>query len=188
VGLVLRQTGRLRHFLSPTGHKTRKTMSTDSKTLDSNLPPTSYLLTPTTIIQILVFTLLFPPLRILKFLLTSTHVRIQKLIGLVAKPPVLCPEPLDKGVNREGDGNGTTEANTDAWAGLRRLGGITCTMTVSVGAVRLLVVTVTIVALTLWVPFYPSARSFFTIFDRLCRAGSSSGGRSGFVVDIRVGS
>jgi len=163
-------------------------MSTASTPSQSTLPPTSYILTPTTILQILVFAIFFPPLHLLKLLLTFIHVRIKKLIRLVVKAPVLCPEPLDKGADREGDVKGAAEAKTDAWAGLRRLGGITLTMTVSVGAARLLVVTVTIVALTLWVPFYPSALSFYSIFDRLCRAGSSSGGRSGFVVDIRVGS
>ena len=75
----------------------------------------------------------------------------------------------------------------EAWAGVRRLRGMTLNIAISIGALRLLVVTVTIVALTLWVPFYPSARSFFSLFDRLCRTASGLGGSSGFVIDIRVG-
>ena len=173
-------------------------MSPASKLFHPSISPTSYQLTPTTALRILVFAFLFPPLRILKFLLAYVHVHIQNLMALIVNPITPHPTPLDEKVDL-GYGKGTAEAEPaeavaaepepepESWARLRRLGGITLTVTVSVGAVKLLVVTVTIVALTLWVPFYPSARSFFALFDRLCRTGISSGGKSGLVVDIRVG-
>jgi hypothetical protein len=160
-------------------------MSSASKTFQSTFPPTSYLLTPAAILQILGFAFFFPLLRLLKSLLTSVHVFFRELVKLVVKPPAPCPALLDEGV--DGGGGEKKAAEPEAWGGVRRLGGITLTITVSVGAVRLIVVTVTIVALTLWVPLYPSARSILSLFDRLCRAGGSSEGRSGFVVDIRVG-
>jgi hypothetical protein len=136
----------------------------------------------------LVFALFFFPLRMSKSLLAIIHVRIQNLIMLVVtrNPPGPCPGLSDEKVEKEANSQGAEERKGEALAGLRRLGGATLTITVSVGAVRLIVVTVKVVALTLWIPFYSSARTYFALFDRLCRTGTSGRG-CGFVVDIRLG-
>jgi len=153
-----------------------------------SVPHTSYLITPMTILQILIFAFRSLPLRILKFQLSSIHVLFQKLVMLLFKPRVPTSELKDGGVDKGADEKGAEAAvEAESWAGVRRLGGMTLTITVLVGTIRLLVVTVKIVALTLWVPFYPSPRSFLSLCDRFCRSGSSRMGSGGFAVDIRMG-
>jgi hypothetical protein len=155
--------------------------------------PTCYLLTPTIIFQILFVAIRSLPLRIFNFLLAFIHALILKLVVLVINPKVPCSEPQEGRSDGEGKGRVQAEAeaaakaDAEGWAGVRRLGGITLTITVLVGKIRLVVVTVTIVALTLWVPFYPSARSFFSLCDRFCRTGTNGVGSGGFAVDIRMG-
>lgn len=145
-----------------------------------------YILTPAIILQIIFLAFRVLPLRILKFLLTSIHALIQWLIMFLVRPTV---PHADEGVDREREAEAEAEAGAkmEAEAGVRRLGGVTMTITVLLGEIRLVVVKVTIVALTLWVPFYPSARSFVSLCDRFCRTGSKSGVRNGFAVDIRMG-
>jgi hypothetical protein len=155
--------------------------------LESSPPPTSYALTPTSILQIFVSAFLVTPLLILKSLPKFVGVLVQKSILLVVKSPTPSPEQFGEAVDGKGKPQGEAEAKAERWQGVRRLGGVTLTITVSVGAIRLIVVTVTVVALTLWIPLYPSARSFLSLFDKLRRTENCSGGRRGFVVSISVG-
>lgn len=165
------------------GHNVHKTMSSASNPCQTNLPTTSYRLTLTTILQILILAFL----RILKSLLATTYILIQKLITLVVKRPRPSYVSVGSGEKNNREAAAVEGKETRQLEGLRRLAGVTLTITVSIGAVRLIVVTVTVVALTLWVPLYSSARAFFTFFDRVCRSGRRGPGGCGFVVDVRVG-
>jgi len=162
-------------------------MASSSEPVQPAFPTKCYVLTPTIFLQALLSVFLIIPRRLLEYFLAFVRALIQKLITLVLKRPVPYPGSSDEKVCGEAAGPGAAKAEAEVWQGMRRLGGITLTITVSVGAIKLLVVTVTVVALTLWVPFYSSARSFLSLVDRLCKTGSSGWGARGFVVDIRVG-
>jgi len=150
--------------------------------------------TPT--LETLVLACLSPPLLITKFFLSLVYVFVQKLVFTAVKPsaPVLDSGMWDGEVGKERQEQGGAKlpaGSCSADAGISSFGGTTFTITVSVGACRLAVVTITIAALTsLAMPFLPSAPSFFTLFSRFGSSGSISssgiGDSSGFGVDIKT--
>jgi len=146
-------------------------------------------------LETLVLACLSPPILITKFFLSLVYVFVQTLIPTIVKPhaPVLDSGMSDGevGKERKEQGGVKSPAGARAEAGISPFGGTTFTITVSAGACRLAVVTVTIAALTsLAIPFLPSAPSFFTLFNRFGGSGTISssgiGDSSGLGVDIKM--
>jgi len=172
-------------------------MSPSSPPVQSAFPRTATFYQPTTTptLETLILACL-SPLLIAKFLLSLAYLFIQRLVVTVVNSPVPkpCPGLWDgKGDKaREGREKTKVAAGTCAGPGIRPFGGTTFTITISVGACRLAVVTVTVAALTaLAVPFLPSTPSFFTLFNRFGGSGtissSGTGDGTGFGVDIKMG-
>jgi hypothetical protein len=147
-------------------------------------------------LETLVLACLSPPLLITKFFLSLVYVFVQMLISTIVKPsaaPVLDSGIWDGEVGKEKheQRGAKLPAGARAEAGISPFGGTTITITVSAGAYRLAVVTVTIAALTsLAIPFLPSAPSFFALFNRFGGSGTISssgvGDSSGLGVDIKM--
>jgi len=169
------------------------TMSPASEPSQFSCPPTCYVITPSIVLQIVVLAIRSLLSRILKCMINFVHAIIQKLIAVVVKRQDTQSIVCDNEIGSEGEGlaglGAGIESGPETWTGVKRLGGITLTITVLIGEIRLFVLTVTIVALTFWVPFYPSsARSLFNLCGQFCRTKSTTGGRTGFAIDIRMGS